>query len=685
MAPIPRLALFLCAAPLFAAPTPSKTPSAMARLPLRFEENRGQNRPDVRFTAHSVGGNLQLTDRGPAFLVGARPVEISLVHGNAKPTIEPLDPLPTVTNYMVGARAGWRSGIGNFARVRYRGVYPGIDAVYYGTNNQLEYDFVLAPGADPDAIRLKFTGDIRLSLTADGDLSLESDGAQMLQKAPAIFQDTRRIQGRYTLLSANEVGFRIARYDRTRPLTIDPILVYCTYIGTTGADQVTAIKLAANGLLYVTGTTNTGEFSTIDGAYSDHNLGLTDVFLAIIDPSANANFALKYFSYFGGAGLDVPLGIDVDSKGVAYLTGTTTSVDMKMVGSSVSTAPSATSVLAFVAVIDPALYGGDSLVYSTYLGGTTGNNSGNGIVVDKDGFIYLIGTTKASDFPVTTSAYAGVLYGNQDAFLCKIDPNSSSMPYSTYLGGELSDDGRAIAVGTNGMVYFAASTVSTQFPMEGPGYRQNLNGAEDIIIGMMDMTKFGTPSLVYSTYFGGSDLEEVRAMTLDAKNNVVVTGYTLSSDLVVTGDAVQRNPGGNGDAFVAVCNPLDPPRFLVYSTYFGGSEGEVSYAVKTDSAGNIYIAGYTISPNLFTVAAPQPGWGQGIDAFVAEIKPGVAGRAGILFSTYIGLGSTYVANSLAVGADGSIYVGGYGNIGLPNTDPLGFHGGTSDGFLIVYK
>lgn len=657
----------------------------MARLPLRFEENRGQADPSVRFTARSSGPNLLLTDRGPVFRVGSNKVEIGLVHGNTKPAIEPLDRLPAVTNYMVGPRDQWRQGVGNYARVRYREVYPGIDVVYYGTQNQLEYDFVLAAGANPDAIRMKFKGDVQVSLTKEGDLALESEGAQVLQKAPSIFQDKRQIQGRYTLLANNEVGFRVARYDRARPLTIDPILLYCNYIGTSGGDQVTAVKLTSNGLLYVTGWTTTAEFTTIDGAYSDHSLGLTDIFLAIFDATANGNFTLKYFSYLGGSNNDLPLAIDVDSKGVAWMTGTTTSVDFPMAGSSVQTTSSATSVLAFIAAIDPSGYGGSSLIYSSYLGGTTGNQSGNGIVAGADGYIYTIGTTKATDFPVTTSAYAGVLYGGQDAYLCKIDPNSSSMLYSTYLGGELSDDGRAIAVGTNGMVYFAASTVSTQFPMEGSGYRQTLNGPEDIVIGMMDMTKFGEPSLVYSTYFGGSDLEEVRALALDSKNNVIVTGYTLSTDLVVTPDAVQRNAGGNGDAFVAVVNPKDPPHFLVYSTYFGGSQGEVAYAVKADAAGTIYVAGYTLSPDLFTVAAPQPGWGQGIDVFVAQIKPGVAGRQGILFSTYMGLSGTYLASTLAIGADGSIYVGGYGNIGLPNTDPLGYHGGGTDGYVMVLK
>ena len=242
---------------------------------------------------------------------------------------------------------------------------------------------------------------------------------------------------------------------------------------------------------------------------------------------------------------------------------------------------------------------------------------------------------------MTTSAYAQVLYGSQDAFITKIDPDSSTpLVYSTYMGGELTDDGRAIAVGSNGLVYFACSTVSTQFPLEGSSYRQNLQGSVDIAIGVLDTSKTGSESMRYSTYLGGAGVEEVRAMTLDVNNNLVLTGYTLSSDFPTTAGALSRAPLGNSDAFVTVVNPLDPPRFLVYSTYFGGSQGDVAYDVATDRDGNIYLTGYTLSNDLFTVDAPQSGWGGGTNVFVVKIKPGTAGRAGILFSTFFGQSGT---------------------------------------------
>jgi hypothetical protein len=243
------------------------------------------------------------------------------------------------------------------------------------------------------------------------------------------------------------------------------------------------------------------------------------------------------------------------------------------------------------------------------------------------------------------------------------------------------------------MVYFGITTTSPDFPLEGPSYRQTLHGEVGIVIGMMDMTKSIEASLVYSTYFGGpvpdpnvdhsGHSEEVRKITLDAKNNVILTGYTLSPDFSVTSDAVQNSSVGNTDVFVSVVNPNDPAHFLVYSTYFGGTGGQVAYDVKPDGAGNIYFTGYTLSPDLLTAGALY-GWGGGIDVFVAAVTPGKPGHAGLPFSTYIGASGTYVGSVLVLGPDGSIYVGGYGNIGMPITG-AGYAGGASDGFLVVMK
>jgi hypothetical protein len=700
-------ALLLSAGAVFAVAPPSPTlgqaKAVAARLPLRFEENRGQLDSSVRFIARSGGGNLQLTRQGPAFLVGTTPVQLTLVHSNPSPAIQALDPLPTSTNYMVGSRDHWRAGIANYGRVRYAGVYPGIDVLYYGNQNQLEYDFVLAPGSNPDAVRLHFQGDARVSLTAEGEIAIESHGARVVQKAPAIYQEGRKIGGRYTLLGRNEVGFRLQRYDRAKSLVIDPILIYSNYYGTSGTDKIVAAKMGPNGLLYLVGSSNTSFIVVTSNTYQsvDNSATGSNIFLEVIDTTANGNYSPVYITYLGGSGDDHPYDMALNSTGVAFIVGSTTSTDFPMVGNSIQTTGDASHIDSFIALVDPTQTGAAALIYSTYLGGTTGNDYISGIAIDANNIIYVIGTAQSSDFPLTDTAYAGQLYGAQDAFLAKIDITNPALIYSTYLGGELDDWGRSVALGSNGLVYFAATTDSTKFPIEGHSYQGTLKTGAIVgtVMGVMDMTQSGELSLVYSSYFGGSATDEPRKITLDSNNNIIMTGYTLSSDFPVTPDAVQSLPGGNGDAYLSILNPNanDASKFLVYSTYFGGSQGEVAYDIQPDGKGNIYLTGYTLSPDLFTTAnAPQPGWANGVDLFVAAIRPGVPGHAGIVFNTYFGGAGVYVGQSLVLGSDGRIYVAGYGTLGLPApevglcgaTNTCGapnWGGGSYDGFLVVMQ
>jgi hypothetical protein len=301
-----------------------------------------------------------------------------------------------------------------------------------------------------------------------------------------------------------------------------------------------------------------------------------------------------------------------------------------------------------------------------------------------------MGTTDSTDLPVTDSAYANVKWGPSDVFLLKLDPNSTSPAYATYIGGEDREDGRGLAVTPNGLVYFAASTFSTQFPLAGNSYRNSLPGVENIIIGVMDMTKSGADSLVYATYFGGSVLEEVRKIALDARGRLLLTGWTLSPDFPVTATAMQSAQPGSGDAFVARVNPAAPPAaFLEYGTYLGGSDGDVGYDVASDSSGAIYVAGYTMSKDFpVTPDAVQSLFGAGIEAFVMKLDPTVSGLAALKYSSYFGSTGVHVASALAVGPDGSMYLAGYTTSELQATDSAyqnSYGGGYTDGFVIAVK
>jgi hypothetical protein len=669
--------------------------SALARLPLRFEANQGQWDSSVRYRARSGGLNLSLTQSGPVAAFGnAQGLEISLSGSNSAAVIEGLDPMAARTDYFIGSRQNWHTGIANYGRVRYRGVYPGVDVVYYGSANRLEYDFVLDAGADPRAIRLEFRGAQSLHITQGGDLAVETAAGTLIQQRPAIYQEDAAtaarqvVAGRYVLLSGNQVGVRLERYDRKRKLVIDPVIVYSTYMGGSASDQINAVQLASTGLLYVAGQTTSTGFPTSNDAYNSSNAGVTDIFLAIIDTTASGNFALVYSSYIGGGNVDVANGLAVDSNGNVYLAGSTNSANFPMAGNSFKTTPPTGSYTgAFVLELNRGIYGSGALLYSTYLGGTTGNDAINGLTLDALGNIYVIGTARSNDFPVTNSGFATGQYGSQDAFVAELNPNSASLLYSTYIGGQNDDVGQAIAAGAfPGQVYVAFNTQSPDFPMAGYSYKNSLSGAVDMVLGLMDLTQSGTNSLVYATYFGGSDLDEVRGIAVDASGNLMVTGYTMSLDFPVTGDSAQSVYGGNGDAFVSVVNPA-ALGFVLYSTYLGGSDGDVGYAIAGDAAGGIYVTGYTLSGDFpTTINAPQTQWGLGIDVFVTKLKRGVAGFAGLQYSTYIGDANVNVGYGLAVAPDGTAYVAG-STEGLwpvwPNPSQGSYGGGSSDGFVLV--
>ena len=447
------------------------------------------------------------------------------------------------------------------------------------------------------------------------------------------------------------------------------------------------MKLGANGLLYIAGSTDTQQLVGFGDSYNPLSAGLTDIFIAILDTNT-AGFNLIYFSYLGGSALDIPLAIDVDGAGALYMTGTTTSTDFPIAGAAVQTTGAASTVDAFVLKLDFSKGGKDSLVYSTYLGCTDGSESGNGIAVGPDGMIYVIGDTRSTDFPVTGgTAFLPVKWGLQDAFLSKIDPNGG-LVYSTYMGGEGTEWGRAIAVGKTGLVYFAVSTLSQLYPAAG----YSLNGTphefgQEVAVGVMDMTLSGIPSLLYSTFLGGSNNEEVRALALDARENIVVAGYTISTDFPITADAMQRQNLGNADLFVSVIDPKTGPAGLVYSTYLGGAHGDVPYDVKVDAAGSIYVTGYTLSSDFpVTPDGVQPQWGVGTNMFVAKLKPNVAGRDALQYGTFLGSSGTYVPQAIAVKTDGTIFVAGYASRGLPSSEIAfqpAFAGGASDGFVLV--
>jgi len=697
-----RFGLFVMSAAALMAARPSdagkvKAEATLANLPLRFEANQGQWSPAVRYSAHGGKYAIALTQAGPAItFTDSSRIDVSLEGSNRAAELEPLERMSGRTSFYLGSRDRWRGDVPAYSRVRYREVYPGVDVVYYGTGGVLEYDFELAPGADPSAIRLRFQGADRAFVAANGDLKVECPGGALVQKQPYIYQRDaktgarRRVDGGYVQLAGGAVGLRLAGYDRSRPLVVDPVLVYASYWGGGAQTQVNCAVLDKSGLLYVLGNDLGADLTATSNTYQNANIssGTYDVVVYVIDTTAAGDYAPVYISYLGGSSNDLPSSAITDNDGNLFIVGTTTSTDFPVVGNSIqSSAPSTTSN-AFVAEMRPSLAGTDGLVYSTYIGGSK-DNFGNGIAEDAAGFLYVIGTTSSTDLPVTDNAYNGNVNNDDnelsyDAFLAKIDLNSASPVYESYLGGTSNDYGVGILVAPDGLVYFALNTVSDDFPMISSPYWPWFHGWQDIVVGVFDMNQSGTDCLVYSTYFGGSSPNELNRIAFDKNGHILMTGYTFSSDFPITGDAAQLKYGGNGDAFVSIVDPSQPSNFLVYSTYLGGGDGDAAFDVAGDAAGAVYVAGYTYSGNFpVTSDALQLFWGGGSDVFVTKIMPGIAGNAGFQYSTHLGTGGVNAATCLALGADGRLFVAGDSNgflLGASNGFPAGVVGDNTTAF-----
>lgn len=677
---------------LAASPSPAAARELLRNLPLHFEPNQGQWNSSVRFAARMPEYTLALEDRRAVLRVPGSPdVAITLAGANPRPEIRGADPLPSRSNYFTGERKkDWRAGVPHYAKVRYSEAWPGIDVVYYGNRGRLEYDFVLRPGADPDDVRLRFRGARRIRVTAGGDLELETPAGLLVQRKPVIWQQEEQVEGRYRLLARDTVGIEVAAYDPAEPLTIDPVLEYATLLGGNGTDAVTAVQFDQNGIVYVAGYITTGGLEQSGGAMLEEFGGSVDAFLAKLDPRQAGGASLVYFTFFGGSGEDRAKALALDASGFIYLAGSTTSSNFPLAGATPQTAPGSTETPdAFVVKLHPALNGTESLFYSTFLGGSAADEA-TGVAVDAAGAIYVAGTTRSEDFPLSSAPAQGARWGGQDGFIAKIVPDASpSLVYSSFFGGNSYDTAEAIAVTPGGQVYLAGSTISPEFPWTGVPYQFELRGGSDIWIAWIDPNVGGTAGVLYSSWFGGGGNDELNSMTLDPEGKLLLTGITLSEDFPVTPDALQPSYAGQGDAFVVRFDPaVAGPGALLYGTYFGAGGGDSAHNIAPDGQGGVYLTGYTMSRDFpVTADALRAEYGTGIEVFLARLDLTRAGGEALTYATYLGTLGIHVGEAVTVGPDGSVCVVGYTgplNVsvseGAVQPEPAG---GISDGFVLV--
>ena len=570
-------------------------------LPLAFERNRGQAPPATEFLARGAGYGVALS-HGNAYVSlqpgkGGVPAAIELRLAGARSGVKAIggQPLPGKVNYFIGNQPSrWRTGIPTYGRVEYSAVYPGVDLAYYGRQGRLEYDFIVAPGADPSAIRLDLRGARGVRIDSAGDLVLETGAAPVRFRKPVTYQHIagmrRPVTSSYTLAGSNHVEFSLGAYDSRYPLVIDPSLVYSTYLGGSGFDYGTAIAVGPKGNAYVTGYTSSLDFPT-DKPEQSFFTGSSAIFVAEL---ATNGTSLVYSTYLGGSQYNYPYAIAVDSTGAAYVTGLTEAQDFPVKNPLYPSLNGGED--AFVTKFSPA---GNALVYSTYLGGS-GSDYALGIAVDSGKNAYVAGSTQSSDFPVTAGAYQTASMGSC-AFVTKIDAAGAALGWSTYFGQSCSAQTTAIAVDSQQNAYLTGAAFPGLPVTAGAPQRTFGGGTHDAF--MAKLSNSGA-SVVYCTYLGGSQTDSGTSIAVSASGHAYATGVTQSTDLPVTASVLQTASGGGYDAFVAELNTTGTA--WQYLTYLGGQRDDYGNGIALDSSGDAFIAGYTISNNLKTTGAVQP-------------------------------------------------------------------------------
>ena len=648
----------------------SRVRSNFAALPLAFEANQGQTDPQVKYMARGSGYTVFLTPNDAVFALHSfapassahapNPVERSrerlaqkpiddsismkLAGGNSQPAITAQNELPGHSNYFIGRDPSqWQIGVKQYARVSYRDVYPGVDMAFHGQQRQLEFDFIVAPGASTAPIAFDISGARKISTDADGNLVLASKAGNVLLHKPVAYQEknnTREpVDANFVVQANNKIGFTLGNYDRSRELVIDPSVTYATFLGGNADDEANAIAIDGSGNAYVTGqtasgSTGTSPFPTSTGAaYGTYQGGTSDAFVTKISADGQT---LEYSTYIGGTQTDGGNAIAIDGSGNAYVAGATNSTpgnNFPIKGTVVQSSPQG-GFDAFVLELDTT----GALMFCTYLGGN-GDDFAHGIAVDGSG-VYVVGGTASTNFPYTTTAgFQSTISGTSNGFVTKLSTDGSAFIYSSYLGGGTGDVANAVAIDSSNQAYVTGATynASNNFPTKNPlqpmcsGTASGCGGLYDAFVTVVD--KAGT-ALVYSSFFGGTGDDQGFGIAVDGSGDVYVTGETKSTSTSFP----LHNPlygtfKGTQQAFVSEFNITSAGATAMYSTYLGGSTSQTGTSIAVDSNKNAYVTGQTNSTDFPTANPTQTNIGGGKDAFVSEIA---AAGGSLVFSTYLG-------------------------------------------------
>ena len=654
----------------------SSVPEAYGKLPLLFIENQGQADEAVRYYVTASGQTVYFTEENIVFdLMRSDGAEadgtadrlvfsLDFLGANSQPAIEGSGRDGAVVNYFVGNDPEkWYANVPTYRELVYRDIYPNIDLRLYGNGGMLRYDFVVSPGATPEAIALAYNGIDCLAII-DGELVIGTGFGDVVQSQPYIYQhigdEMVEIEGGFRLGSDKTYGFHVAAYNNNYPLIIDPMLLdYSTYLGGTLDDGGNGIAVGSDNYAYVTGHTESGNFPT-KGAYQGVLAGQYDAFVTKL---AQDGKTLVYSTYLGGSDDDEAYKIAVDAGGNAYVTGYTESGNFPTKNPFQGGLSGVADI--FVTKLSPA---GNVLVYSTYLGGED-IDWGYAIALDTDNYAYVTGFTQSLVFPTQNPYQPAFGGGVQDAFVTKLSQNGASLVYSTYLGGSGDDLGEGIAVDSNDNAYvdgYTDSNLPTPFPTTGGAYQVVFGGEVDAFV--TKLAQDGA-SLVYSTYLGGDWEDYAHDIALDSEGHAYATGKTEGpGDFSITAGAFQTSfGGGNYDVFVTKL--AQDGKTLVYSTYLGGDSFDLAEDIVVDPDNHAYVAGETWSSTgtlPITPDAFQPAYAGNGDAFATKLSPD--GKA-LVYSTYLGGTGWDIGTGIALDHDDHAYVLGWTQSGdFPATD-----------------
>ncbi|OGF47870.1 MAG: hypothetical protein A2452_12085 [Candidatus Firestonebacteria bacterium RIFOXYC2_FULL_39_67] len=708
----------------------SKAEEAYGKLPLCFESNHGQTDASVKFLARGKGYTLFLTSTEAVLALktaagskaeGLDVVRMKLKDANIDPVFQGMDLLSSQSSYMTGNDPKkWQTKIEQYSKVEIKQIYPGINMVYYGNNGQLEYDFVVAPGANPGLIKMIFKGAKNLELDQKGNLVLNLQEGRLAFNAPTLYQKTGSkrdiVAGRFVLSGNEQVSFEVAAYDKKKELVIDPTLAYSTYLGTTVADRVNSMYVDTLGNVYLTGETAGTGFPGTAGHYQNFNKGgAYDAFVLKINPAG----AVEWGTYLGGGGVDVGRSITVSGTGIIYICGATTSAGAAFPTTVIPSAASYQAVNnggtdAFLTAIAAS---GNSLVYSMFIGGA-GEEFAFGVAVDSTNNAYVTGGTTSNNttLPVTGGFQgdnaAGVGDTHENAFVAKFN-SAGTVQFFTYLGGttiggggtgEAFDPslggthGNAIALDSSNNIYVTGKTVAgfpiyplgTEFPYVGIAYKTTISGAPDAFVSKISTNG---ATLLYSTYLGGSGMAMGFAIKVDSVGNVYVAGDNDSDNFPeVTIDMPKVGQttiaGGPFDCFIMKMK-LDAAGSLdgVYCTFLGGKAWDHVNALAVDSFGNAYVTGRTASDDFVSISPASINtpldsvYGAVAKAFVTVIGPDGSTR---ILNSYIGGVSDQEGRGIGLDAENNIYVSGWTtSTDFPTAIPFyEANKGTYDGFVM---